>query len=205
MNGLIVELGGDCREQGRRHGEALSGTIREIVAETLNRDSWDALKVETLLRTLDASLTRLAPGLLEEMRGIAEGSDVPYEDILSYNAIADIWMVHRFCSAMGWPDTPDGPLIGKTNDIGQHREKYHHPFRRRSGEGLPAVWATWPGTVWSNCFVNGHGVAHGGASLGLNLRNESGIPSNCMYRVLMDRCRSVEEVLALCDAVPVMH
>ncbi|MBM3498911.1 MAG: hypothetical protein FJX74_09600, partial [Armatimonadetes bacterium] len=58
---------------------------------------------------------------------------------------------------------------------------------------------------WSNCFVNEYGVAHGGASLGLNLRNEAGIPSNCMYRVLMDRCRSVKEVLAVCDTLPVMH
>jgi hypothetical protein len=200
-----VELSGSYREQGRQHGTALADTIQGIVAETLNRDTWDELKVDQLLARLQANLGHFASGVLEELHGIAEGSGVPYDDILAYNAIADIWMVHRFCTALGWADTPDGPLIGKTNDIGQHREKYHHPFRRRSGEGLPAVWATWPGTVWSNCFVNVHGVAHGGASLGLESRNEEGVPSNCMYRLLMERCRDVGEVLTLCETVPVMH
>ena len=205
MSDLTVELSGSYREQGRQHGEALAPIIREILDEMLKRDSWDAAKVEWVLGSLEANLTQHAPGVVEEMHGIAEGSGAPYQDILAYNAIADIWMVHSFCTAMGWSDAPGGPLVGKTNDIGQHKEKYHHPFRRRSGEGLPAVWATWPGTVWSNCFVNVHGVTHGGASLTMTARNEAGVPSNCMYRIVMDQCASVEEVLGVCERIPVMH
>jgi hypothetical protein len=205
LSELTVELSGSYREQGRQHGEALASTIREILDEILKPDTWDAAKVDWALGTLEGNLTRHMPGVVEEMRGIAEGSRIPYRDILAYNAIADIWMVHSFCTAMGWADTPDGPVVGKTNDIGQHKEKYHHPFRRRSGDGLPAVWATWPGTVWSNCFVNAPGVTHGGASLTMTVRNEAGIPSNCMYRIIMDQCGSVSEALALCDRVPVMH
>ena len=205
MGAFTVELTGTYRDQGRQHGEALESVIREILTEVLNRGGWDPAKVNWVSAKLEENLSRLAPGVLEEMRGIAEGSHVPYEDVFAYNAIADVWMVHSFCTAMGWADTPEGPVIGKTNDIGQHKEKYHQPFRRRSGDGLAAVWATWPGTVWSNCFVSGAGLAHGGASLTLAARNESGIPSNCMYRVIMDQCRTVEEALALCDRVPVMH
>jgi len=205
MGELTVELSGSYRDQGRQHGEALASVIREIVGEIVVRDGWDPEKVDALMGRLQSNLRRFAPGVLDEVEGIAEGSALPREDILAYNAIADIWMVHRFCTTLGWPDTPDGPVVGKTNDIGQHKEKYHHPFRRRSGDGLPAVWATWPGTVWSNCFVNGRGVAQGGASLGLNLRNEAGIPSNCMFRVLMDRCESLEDVIRVCGEVPVMH
>jgi hypothetical protein len=40
----------------------------------------------------------------------------------AYNVIADIWMVHAFCTALGWADGAAGPVIGKTNDIGQHNE-----------------------------------------------------------------------------------
>ena len=205
MGDLTVDLSGTYREQGRQHGEALASIIGEILSEVLKKDTWEAPKVEWLFCTVEANLGREAPGVMEEMRGIAEGSGQTYKDILAYNALADIWMVHAFCSSLGWAETPDGPVVGKTNDIGQHREKYHHPFRRRSGEGLPAVWATWPGTVWSNCFVNAHGVTHGGASLGMRSRNEQGIPSNCMYRIAMDRCTSVEEVVSLCESLPVMH
>ncbi|MFQ6098526.1 MAG: C45 family autoproteolytic acyltransferase/hydrolase [Armatimonadota bacterium] len=205
MDSLTVELSGRYRQQGRQHGEALAPVIREIQDEVLTWDNWESAKVDALLESVEGNLSRFAPGIVEEMRGIAEGSGIPYRDILAYNALADIWMVHRFCTAIGWADTPDGPIIGKTNDIGQHKEKYHHPFRRRSGDGLPAVWATWPGTVWTNCFVNEAGLAHGGASLGIKARNPVGIPSNCMYRVIMDRCQTVDDVTALCERVPIMH
>ena len=114
-------------------------------------------------------------------------------------------MVHKFCTTMGWGDCPGGPVLGKTNDIGRDHEKYHHPFRRRTGAGGAAVWATRPGSVWANCFVTGSGLAMGGASLGMDLRNEAGIASNCMLRVIMDRAGTVEEALSVCDAVPVMH
>ena len=205
MNELTVELSGSYREQGRQHGEALASAIGEILEEMLKQDNWEMDKVEAVLGKLEANLSRLAPGIVAEMAGIAEGSGIPYGDILAYNAIADIGMVHSFCTAMGWADTPDGAIIGKTNDIGQDKEKYHHPFRRRSGEGLPAVWATWPGSVWCNCFVNAEGLAWGGASLGMEVRDDAGIPSNCMFRVLMDTCATVEEALRAHERVPVMH
>ncbi|HJN15970.1 MAG TPA: C45 family peptidase, partial [Armatimonadota bacterium] len=205
MNALTIEVSGSYRDQGRQHGEALAPVIQEIMDEVLTKDTWDAAKVDSLLLSIEGNFRRSAPGVLEEIDGIAEGSGAAYEDILAYNALADIWMVHKFCSTAAWADTPDGIIIGKTNDIGRDHEKYHHPFRRRSGDGLAAVWATWPGTVWSNCFVNEAGLAHGGASLGMDIRNEAGIPSNCMYRVIMDQCETVEAMVELCGRVPVMH
>ena len=200
-----VEVSGSYREQGRQHGEALASSVIEIIGEIVVKDGWDVPKVEAVLSTVEANLRRLAPGVVEEMHGIAEGSGVPYSDVLAYNAIADIWVSRQDCSATAWRDTPDGPIVGKTNDIGQHKEKYHQPFRRKSGEGLPAVWATWPGTVWTNCFVNGGGLAFGGASLGMDARNEEGISSNCMLRVIMDQCATVEDVLTTCNRIPIMH
>lgn len=200
-----VELSGTPREQGRQHGEALATIIAEIVGEIVTWDKWDPAKVDRLLDTVRANISVLAPYMLEEMEGIAEGSGLPFREILAHNAIADIWKVHEFCTATAWADTPDGPVLGKTNDIGQHHEKYHHPFVRRSGDLAPAVWATWPGSVWANCFVNGAGLAFGGGSLGMHARNMDGMPSNCMLRLIMDQCASGADVVDLCERVPTMH
>jgi len=206
MSDLTVELSGSYREQGRQHGEALAQIIQEIVEETVTWDKYEKMdRVEWVMELLQANLQHLAPGVLDEMHGIAEGSGVEFRDILGLNVVADIGQAQKFCTAMGWADTPDGPIIGKTNDIGQNKEKYHHPFRRKSGDGLPAIWATWPGTVWTNCFVNAEGLAFGGASLGMEARNEAGISSNCMLRVIMDRCGTVDKMIALCEEIPVMH
>lgn len=204
MSTPIVELKGTHRQQGQQHGEALGPVIAEICGEILTWDDWKPHRTEWAMGLAETNMLRLCPGLVEEMRGIAEGSGLSYREILAYNALADIWLANRFCTAMGWLDTPDGPVIGKTNDIGQHKEKYHHPFHRVSGDGGASVWATWPGSVWVNAFVN-EGLSGGGASLGMEARNVDGVPSNCVWRVLMDGCRSVDEMLAMCDRVPVMH
>lgn len=200
-----VELSGTYREQGRQHGEALAPVIAEIMGEVLTWSAWDDAKVEALLGQVEANLRRWAPWMVEEMQGIAEGSALPYRDILAYNALADIWQVQAFCTTIGWADTPAGAIIGKTNDIGRDHEKYHWPFIRRGGEGHPAVCVTWPGTVWANCFVNESGLAFGGSSLGLKARNPEGIPSNCMLRVPMDTCGTVAEAIEALRRIPVMH
>lgn len=200
-----VELSGSVREQGRQHGEALAPVIAEVSGEVLTWDQWDPAKVDALLDSVTATMSAHAPNLLEEMEGIAEGSGLPQRDVLAYNALADLWMVHRFCTATAWSDTPEGAVLGKTNDIGQNKERYHQPFVRRSGAGPAAVWATWPGTVWANCFVNQAGLAFGGASLTMQARNLAGIPSNCMLRLVMDECASGTQVVELCQRVPVMH
>lgn len=200
-----VELHGNAREQGQQHGEALAETIREITGEMLAWEKWDPSKLDLLFDAVYANISSHAPQLLDEMRGIAEGCGMPYRDIVAYNALADIGMVHSFCTATAWADTPRGAIIGKTNDIGQNMAKYHQPFARRSGQGAAAVWATWPGTVWVNCFVNEDGLAFGGASLTMRARNTIGIPSNCMLRLIMDECASSAEVVSLCERVPVMH
>lgn len=205
MSELTVELSGSYREQGRQHGEALAAIIEEVADETLAKRDLGAEQTRWVIGLLEENFQRLAPGALEEMRGISEGSGVPYEKLFAYNCCAAISAADDYCSAVGWADTPDGPIIGKTNDIGQNKAKYHHPFRRRSGEGLAAVWATWPGTVWSNCFVNAAGLAYGGASLNMHARNEAGIDMNCLLRVLMDRCSSIDEMLELFDRVPIVH
>lgn len=202
---MPVELTGSYREQGRQHGEALAPVIAEIMGEVLTWDTWDAAKIEALLGQVETNLRRWTPWLVEEMRGLAEGSGSPYRDILAYNALADIWQVHAFCTTIGWADTPVGAIIGKTNDIGRNHEKYHWPFIRSGGEGMRAVCVTWPGTVWANCFVNEDGLAFGGSSLGLKARNTHGIPSNCMLRVPMDKCGTVAEAIAELQRVPVMH
>jgi len=200
-----IELTGTFREQGRQHGAALAHVIAEIIGEVVHWDQWDGAKVDPLLDTVQARLGEWTPWLLEEMVGIAEGSGLPHRDIVAYNALADIWQVQAWCTTLGWADTPLGAIVGKTNDIGRHHEKYHWPLIRRGGEGKPAVWVTWPGTIWANCVVNEAGLTIGGSSLSMRARNMAGIPSNCMYRVLMDTCDNVGEAIAACERIPVMH
>lgn len=202
---LVIEVAGSYRDQGRQHGEALAGVIAEIIAEIVPWDRWDHQRVDSTLAVVEANLRRHAPWLLQDMLGIAEGAGLTYREVLAYNAVVDISAAHAACTAMAWAQSPEGPIIGKTNDIGKDMGKYHQVIRRSSGEGLAALWFTWPGAVWGAAFVNEAGLAYGGASLTMRAQNPAGIPSNCALRVLCDVCGSVDDVLTTLEHTPVMH
>ncbi len=198
-------LSGTHYEQGRQHGAALEGLIRRILADVLHPEQWNRERVERYLDLLEANMERLCPQMLEEMRGIAEGAQIPHRDILAYNCVSDVGAVNAYCTNAAFQFTPDGPAIAKTNDIGRHAQHYHALFRRDRGDGGPLLWATWPGTVWANAFVNGWGLAFGATSVVKQVRNEEGIPSNVLLRVLADRAGNVEEAVQLFRDTPIMH
>jgi len=94
----IVECRGDGRERGRAHGEAL----RERIHGLLER--WDTSAVarlgqppQTLVSGLVetsgfvAAIERHTPDLLDEVRGIAEGSNVAFDRILALNLMDEEW------------------------------------------------------------------------------------------------------------------
>ena len=94
----IVECRGDGRKRGRAHGEAL----REPIHGLLER--WDAdvaarlagppqALVSRLVETTGfvAAIERHTPDLLDEVRGIAEGSGVAFDRILALNLMDEEW------------------------------------------------------------------------------------------------------------------
>jgi isopenicillin-N N-acyltransferase like protein len=94
----IVECRGDGRERGRAHGEAL----RERIGGLLER--WDAgvagrlgrppqTLVSGLVETTGfvTAIERHTPGLLDEVRGIAEGAGVAFDRILALNLMDEEW------------------------------------------------------------------------------------------------------------------
>jgi len=200
-----VSVSGSYYEQGRQHGTALRQTICRIIGEVLHPEAWNRDRVERYRGLLEGNMQKYCPGMVEEMRGIADGSGIPYRDILAYNCLADIWQVNAFCTNVSFQFTPGGPAIGKTNDIGKDSQHYHALFRREEGDGGPLLWVTWPGTIWANCFINRAGLGFGAASVVKRVRNEEGIPSNVLLRLLADRASDVDQAIAVLKEIPVMH
>ena len=85
-----ITLSGQPYELGRRHGERLKAEIIRFVCEYVHRSG---AILTTPFESMAASARRMEPHiepeLLEEMRGIADGSGVAFDDILALNAISD--------------------------------------------------------------------------------------------------------------------
>ena len=85
---------GDPRTRGRAHGETLRLQIRELLArwgDGLERiyhvDRRRYLELFFAHTTYEATTARLAPAVLEEIRGIAEGSGAPYREVLAFQHV----------------------------------------------------------------------------------------------------------------------
>jgi len=102
----VIELNGMPRERGRHYGQFASSQIAKIVklwraelgsysADSACKKSInpDAYLHEFLSQTNHlAALTQWVPELLEELKGIAEGADQPFENICGLQLLDEEWM-----------------------------------------------------------------------------------------------------------------
>ena len=131
----LLELSGEPRERGRAHGEAFReeiGTLLPAYFDYLDRMSpRDGVDRLTRARALEITRTYLGPAeayasdLLSEVRGIAEGANAPFEEVLALNAFLDLcdYLSPAFaevgCTTFMVPGNADGSgaIIGQSYDL----------------------------------------------------------------------------------------
>ncbi|HLH75053.1 MAG TPA: C45 family peptidase [Chloroflexota bacterium] len=164
-----VVVTGSPREQGRLHGEH----AREAILTNLGvmRRWLDGLSqrgrtyaVERVLGESEAFIGRVAPEVLDEVAGIAEGAGLPYRDVLALNVPLYIVGIHLpfDCSQiyLGPPATKNGEvLLAKTRDLSGRLE--HVVLHRRYVSGRELVEVNAAGSVtWPGSGCNSDGVAY---------------------------------------------
>lgn len=93
----VLHLSGDDFEQGRQHGAAVADLMRinlEVIRGQLASRKSDF--VSTAYRDAAQFVETRHPALWQEFRGMAEGSKLPFEDILTLNL--------KVASVLGWLD-----------------------------------------------------------------------------------------------------
>lgn len=165
----VVDLMGQPRDQGRVHGQQAAAAIRanlEVVRRGMQRlrRSGRSYDYAHVLARNEAFAEREAPELLEEIRGIAEGADVPYNDLLLLNL--PLYMVGNLmpldCTQIlvGGPATTDGStLVAKTRDVA-HDDLRQVVLHRRYPDGRELVEVDVAGSItWPGSALNSAGVA----------------------------------------------
>jgi isopenicillin-N N-acyltransferase-like protein len=159
----VLDLHGTPAQLGAAHGESLRERIREYADRYLG---W-------LLRTAAVTLTeealwsrwasqvaaneRDAPALVEEMRGIARGSGVPFERIFLLNSLLDLGSFRYLGLAQNYPgcstfgvvrEAGTGrTLLGQTYDMAELHEDYVTVLRLRPTQGPRQLVFTFAGIV----------------------------------------------------------
>ena len=166
----VLDLRGSPFERGRAHGAAVRDLVAGMVEAHFAFLEFSARHVvgleldrEKILRVAGQFLPaceRFAPWLVEEVRGIAEGSGLPFRAILSLNTFIDIadWVrpatagnyAAGGCTTYGAgpPATRDGEVyLGQNFDTKAAFEPFVVALRVEADDAPPAWVASFAGVV----------------------------------------------------------
>ena len=194
----IVELSGTPYEIGYGHGsrckEQVLASLDYYTKVCANLGiSWD--KCRQIGKTYEEAIRAFDPDLLEEMRGIADGSGLDYEDILTINArseltrmdmtdkLEELDLLSGGCTAFALmpPVTRGGKTIhAQTWDFGTMQRAALVVFRIRQKPAKQDILMITEGGL-----VGGKGINSAGISLTLNAMRTSGDPSGVPLHAIM--------------------
>lgn len=217
----VIELNGTPRERGRHYGETAKALIADIVehwrahlgtfgknsltAEPVSADQYLAAFYEQT--DYLSAIKQWAPDLLEEVKGIAEGSGQPLDTILGIQLGDEEWtfglrygadQAAEKCTAFGVPDAENGiSYAGQNMDIGSWvdgRQVLLRVMPAVTSAGVPTPEAL-VFTLAGNTGVNGLNAK--GVGITCNTLNQlsyatDGLPVGFIVRTVLQK-HSIDE------------
>jgi len=168
----ILDLSGTPRERGLQHGAQCKEDIARLLPlwkEELRIES--KMDPDTLIRDFLAqtdfipAIQRWTPELLEEVRGIAEGSGQPFDVVFALQLLDEIWVyidqrAGHHCTGLGVAARQGRPAIVAQNlDLESFRDRYQVVLRVAPTASAPEqLIFTSPGLIAAN-GMNGRSLA----------------------------------------------
>jgi len=198
----IIECSGTPLEIGKAVGESLREEIRynleKLIKETDRKAFSDRLPI--FYKVLQTCL----PDILDEIRGMAYGANLPVDDIMMLNVEKYPDEINQeFCTNIVFMDGPDGPIWGKNNDGNGPPHTIPCIKKVRPKKGIPLVVFTFCGMVSTTDGMNAEGLAVGHSSVG-SVFQQSDYHQNIRlwaYNALM-KSRNTGEFIRNMTAVP---
>jgi len=196
---------GTHRELGRQHGEQARAQVRgflDYLAHLL-RLSREQLHSRAL-RFLPL-FEQHCPHLVDEVRGLGEGSGVPLAEALAVQVRGELGPVQdEGCTT--FVISPRGTtagqvLIGQNSDVEPELEEFAYVLRLEP-EGKPATLMWTFGGMIGYHGLNAAGVAHFANSLGGGPAWKMGLPHYPVKRLMLEQ-RTIDDVLNLLRRAPV--
>jgi predicted choloylglycine hydrolase len=156
---------------GLQHGRFFKKEIGEIVLKwkesttsQLERDSDEVLEEFFAYANFEGSIKKWTPELYEEVRGIAEGSQQRFDQIMVLNLLDEFWVYrnsleNHHCSNIGVPSVNGGlSYIAQNMDIEPYTDGYQTLFRIEATADRPEqLVLSHPGLIALN-GMNSSGV-----------------------------------------------
>lgn len=209
-----ITVTGSGYELGLQHGQKLKTEIAEIVSKwhdntskVLDSDSHEVLKEFMAYAGFTEAIKQWTPDLYDEVRGIADGSEQRFEDIMVLNLLDEFWVYlddpnNHHCSDIGVPSRNGMPaMVAQNMDIEGYTDGYQTLIRREGNENHPAqLLLTHPGLIVLN-GMNDKGVGVVVNTIMQLKASSTGLPVAFVVRKILD-CSSKEEISQFIQSVP---
>jgi isopenicillin-N N-acyltransferase-like protein len=191
----IIELQGTPREIGEAHGESLRPLIREHAERHLewilsqSSVELDETRLSDLWAPYVAANESSAPELVDEMRGIARGADVPFEQIFYLNSLLDVGNLRWLdcmkgtvgCTSFALPvESGTGhALLGQTYDLAAFRRRFNVLMRIRPADEPQQLVYTLAG------MVGAAGLNEAGIGININYLSSNDCRAGKLHAVIV--------------------
>ncbi len=210
----VLVCSGSDYERGVAQGESFRSMIRDVMVrwrEAIERRHQldattyvsDFLSSTTFLPTIE----RFTPGLLEEVRGIAEGSGQPFDQMLAYNLMDEEWEFGsgRFERAPGCTIAclvRDGlpPVVAQTMDIPTVHDGSQVVVHHKPDTGPEKIVFTGAGMIALN-GANSAGIGVVVNNLSMLPSSRGGLPVMFIIRGILEQS-SLAGAIAFTERVP---
>ncbi len=192
------ETSGTPYDRGRHVG----AHYRELILEGFDRFV-DPTLIRQRQNEFEGALAFTAarfPGLIAEMRGLADSTGLRLEDVFAYNSFNAIGRVRSACSIAAVANRNGRMVLGGNADLdgdGNDRKNYF-VHRARTGD-REVIMLQWAGTLWPHGGMNSCGLACTSASApALPTRTPcAGLPQHLGLHAVLFACADVPSALEL--------
>ncbi len=197
----VIEVRGTHREVGRQIGERMQPTLQRMMPrlrEGLVTDvTWEEMLQQG--RTYLAHSRAVYPQYVEELEGIAEGADLPFEELF-LEMCEELWeaAAWRGCTdlvARGRATADGSTLVAHTNDLGPETEEELVILKVQAGDEPEFLGISVGGAGYSAGF-NAAGISMTGNQLSCN-DIRPGVPRLLIVRAIL-AARRLEEAMNAC-------
>jgi len=214
---IVIDCRGTGRERGRAHGESARYLVQAALARwheaTLGERARAAALKDYVAGFLAGTeliqrIESQVPDLMEEIRGIAEGADVPFDIIAAYNLMDEQWWydlenpprVEPGCSVLSTAQRNEGRLLAQNMDLPSFMDGSQIVLRIRPADAPEALVLSSAGLIGLT------GVSHAGFGICVNTllmlnHNKAGLPVAAVFRGALAQA-SAEEAVRFLRSVP---
>lgn len=202
----VLHVKGSHYEMGRQHGELLREHVQKNLRHLLEVKGEETLvelgplrikprqAIETIIKVQEPFVPKK---YFEELRGLAEGAQVPLADVRAANFIPELFHCSGF--ALMNSATADGTLVhGRVLDYATDWGLQEHAVIvvAEPEGGIPFVNVTYAGFLGSVTGMNSRHVSIGEMGGG-GLGHWEGVPMSWLVREVLERAGTLDEAIAI--------